>query len=488
MNPKIQLSPQLIRLFRDQQMLLMDGARIQPLLINEGADIIQNYLKDCAQRGNRDDILEKYPDPDLLQAMLDHGILQEQRNGEPHGSCCQNQICQVCKIDKNQKRPGLSLYLLLTQYCNLGCIYCLNGDETYQKQCLPEMEEKVAFQAVDRSLDSLTDDGNLEIVFFGGEPLLNWPLAKKVILFCESQMREKYPRKTWKYHLTTNLTVFPDDLIEWSKRYNVSYLVDVDGPPELHNYTRPSLDGSFDSYAKTAEHIQRLVDVGIQPALRSTVTTNNVEAMLEITQLHRDLGGEASAFVELNPVNSDEIVLSEKMYPTPKAFGENLRKVMESGIWPIDKIFPANEFLQRLKPFHQMRIACGAPYGNTPTVDVNGDVYACIYLVGLQKFFIGNVFDSRYPDENVLNEIMRRIDVHNLEQCSTCAYRYLCAGGCPVGHLTVEGNPKATPESLQYVKTMTCVKSKTVVQHLLWEIAEGVKNLESIQESVVSVC
>ena len=67
----------------------------------------------------------------------------------------------------------------------------------------------MAFKAVERGFDLLSSDGTLDIVFFGGEPLLNWSLAKKIIIFSESLIRNKFPGKQCKYHLTTNLSHIP---------------------------------------------------------------------------------------------------------------------------------------------------------------------------------------------------------------------------------------------------------------------------------------
>jgi uncharacterized protein len=109
------------------------------------------------------------------------------------------------------------------------------------------MNERVAVQAVQRHLDLLAPDGTLEIVFFGGEPLLNWPLAKKIIQICESKFKQSHGDRNWKYHFTTNLTILPKDLIDWAQRHQISFLVNIDGPEQIHNRTRPALNHRFNS-------------------------------------------------------------------------------------------------------------------------------------------------------------------------------------------------------------------------------------------------
>ena len=75
-------------------------------------------------------------------------------------------------------------------------------------------------------------------MFFGGEPLSNWPLVKEIILHTED-LKKKHEGKLVKYHVTANLSLLPADLIEWAKKYNVTFLCDVDGPPEIHDRCRP---------------------------------------------------------------------------------------------------------------------------------------------------------------------------------------------------------------------------------------------------------
>jgi uncharacterized protein len=450
----------------------MDGRTILPLLVQQGKDIVLEYLNYCIEYKSKNEILYNFPDHLLFDALLNHGILQQQSFGQIAKDLnCFNSNCDFKLM--NNKKDKLTIYILLTQYCNLKCIYCLNGDETYRKNKLLMMDDYVAFKAVERGFDLLSSDGTLEIVFFGGEPLLNWSLAKKIIIFSESLILNKFPGKQCKYHLTTNLTIFPDDLLDYVSNYDISFLIDIDGPEELHNFTRPAINKEINSFHKTTNNIKRLVDHGIKPQLRATVTSNNVNYLLEITKLHKDLGGISSAFVPLNPVNSDEIILPNEMYPNIIDFSNNLREVLESDIWDIDEKYPLNDYMARIQKRERINIACGAPYGNTLTIDVNGNVYPCIYLVGIERYFAGNVFDKNFPDGEVFETMMNYLDVRKNDNCRGCSYRFLCAGGCPVGRLTVENNPNVSAEALAYSKGIKCAMSKTIIDHILWSLADN---------------
>ena len=117
-------------------------------------------------------------------------------------------------------------------------------------------------------------------------------------------------------------------------------------------------------------------------------------------------------------------------------------------------------------------MGCGAPYGNTPVVDINGNVYPCIYLVGIKRFYMGNILEGSYPDNHILDWMMDFLHVDNTEECKRCAWRYICGGGCPVGKLTVFENPLATPNTLKYCNSIRCDYTKTIIELLLWDLAK----------------
>lgn len=475
MNDGIRLSKELIQLERQGRLLLLDGGTIRPLLVAEGADKVKALLEICSRGGSRESILGQFNDPLLLDALLQHGVLKDDSAAPsvPTAAADDHDACVA-----NSK--GKSVYLLLTQYCNLRCVYCLNGDASYAKKSRLKMPEPVAFKALEANIAGVAPGGKMEVVFFGGEPLLNWSLAKRIITYCESTLKPVYPDREIKYHLTTNLTLFPSDLIEWAQRYGITFLVDIDGPPEIHNRMRPSR--GFDSFARTAAHIKRLAAAGLNPCLRATVTSANVSHIPEVSALHKELGGGASAFVPLTPVNSDELILPASLYPDPDIYAQQLGKLLESGLWDDQDLYPLNVYTHRIRPGQRICLACGAPFGSTPTVDAAGDVYACIYLVGIKRFFLGNVSDLDYPRQDVLQGLRETLDVDADRSCAVCAYRYLCGGGCPVAKLTVRDNPSACPLTLAYAGKIACAVSKTVLDHVLWKMAEGVPNSASITE------
>jgi uncharacterized protein len=466
----------------NDELIAVNALVPNPLHIKRGRDFVKMFLGSLKSIKTVDKLLQRFPgEQPLLTLLTEHGITSVDNDAVRSKQLCRNdRKCNTgketifksssCVAHKN-KRMNISLYLLLSQSCNMGCIYCLNGKKTYRKTERLKMTEGVAHRAVERYLEELAPQGKLEIVFFGGEPLLNWPLAKSVILHCENALKAKYPDNQFGYHITTNLTILPDDLIVWVKKYKITFLCDIDGPEHIHDLTRPFLNGNG-SHAISTHNLECLINAGISVALRSTVTSFNVDNMVEISDHHNELGGSSTAYVPVNPITSDEDILPTALLPEPDKFVKGLVDVFRKGQWSPEEMFPMNTYIQRVLGHERMHIGCGAPAGNTPVVDVSGNVYACIYLVGIEKYFVGNINDAIFPLQETFTNMLKVLDIDTIHECKTCVWRYFCGGGCPIGRLTVSGNPHANKEIIRYTHDIACKTTQAMVETLFWQFAD----------------
>ena len=450
------------------ELLLTNTVNRRPLYIKKGATYIKAFLTAVGRLRLRSEILRTHPqDRDLLRVLLDYQIVV------PEGSAAEaGRLRRLECLPPPGGKRTLSLYLLLSHSCNLQCVYCLDGRATYQTDRNLRMSRAVAFRSIDRSLDELAPGGRLEIVFFGGEPLLNWPLAKEIIVHCEEALRERHRGKTRQYHFTSNLSQLPPDLIEWARKYEISFLCDVDGPAEIHDRSRRFRSGGG-TYAAIARNIGRLRAAGLKVDLRATVTALNQDCLPEVSALHRALGGASSALCAVNPVNSDESILPEDLLPAPEQLIAGVTAVHRSGLWEPANFYPVNLHASRLAPGSLAVVGCGAPFGNVPVVTANGDVYACIYLVGIPRFLLGNILEPDYPRRPVLEAMYASLHVDHRDDCRACPRRYLCGGGCPVGRLSVSGNARASPAVKAYCEKIACDFTRGVLDLLLWERADA---------------
>ena len=469
MEEKFKAADEIVTLKRDSEKIIFNAKEINPIYFPRGGDEVLEIIEKIKKHGSFSKLPEDFCPPELFDFFLYHSLVVPVRTEE----VTDRRGCMECSSRKGISRQK-SIYLLLCQSCNQSCIYCFNGAKTYQKKDSLMMSEKVAFGAVESALSAISEGGRLEVVFFGGEPLMNWPLAKKVIRFCEEDLKIRNSKKELAYHITTNLTIFPDDLIEIGEKYNITFLVDVDGPPDIHNKTRPFVNGG-ETFDITAKNIRKLNDAGLKVALRATVTSHNVERMIDIAKTHKELGGTGSAFVAINPVDSDYELLSLELCPSLEKFSRGLREVFHSNLWSVENLYPFNEYLGRLKPHYKNRWGCGAPLGNTPVITVDGGMYSCIYLVGNKRYEVGHVEKGDFPREEVLEDMLNIVDIDRRSHCSECGFRYLCGGGCPVGVFSIAANPHASQEIKNYAHNLSCTVSKTVLRELFWSMAGEIK-------------
>jgi len=472
-----QTAEEIVCLDQNSEIIIFNAENVNPAYFPKGGDRVLSIINALKDRMSfTPESIAAICPPEIFNFLAEHSIIiDKDRSPQDRASQCTSCEC-------GHKAQSRSMYLLLSHSCNQKCIYCLNGRDTYKSGHGIMMSWEVAYKSVKKVFDSISDDGNLEIVFFGGEPLLNWELAKKVVHFCEDILKPSSPGKKVHYHLTTNLTIFPDDLVEYSLKYHITFLVNIDGPAEIHNKTRPFKNGrgSFDISVK---NITKLNNAGLSVALRATVTKYNQNHMIDVAEIHKAIGGSACAFVPLNAIDSDEENLPLELCPDPEIFSEGLRAVYNSGIWRLEQLYPFNEYAGRLKPNYRNIWACGAPHGNTPVITADGGIFSCIYLVGIERYKIGHIDNIDFPVTSVVKDMLDITNIHNSESCAGCGFRYLCGGGCPVGRFTIAGNPHVPEEIKLYTEKISCAVSKTVLQILLWEVATEKNKLYLDQKS-----
>jgi uncharacterized protein len=188
-STRLKVTENLLALERGgDELMLTDYVNLRPLYARKGRSYIKRFLKAIPELKSYGNITKVFPEEaDLLDTLLHHGIVvphefkrSRMQQYSPEGP------------DLHDKK-NMSLYLLISQSCNMGCLYCLNGRNTYETDRTLKMDREVAFKSVERCLSEVAPGGRREIVFFGGEPMLNWPLAKETITHCEDSLKEKHP-------------------------------------------------------------------------------------------------------------------------------------------------------------------------------------------------------------------------------------------------------------------------------------------------------
>jgi uncharacterized protein len=435
----------LVQLERPGTLILMNGRYPRPLVFRRGIEVVKAAL------GHPDEIR----DATLRELLLRFRILVTEEEAIP----------QTHQRFEPEGKRDLGLYLLVTQQCNLGCVYCLGRNESYLNNS--RMSEQTAKLAIEKAAQSMAPKGRLQVIYFGGEPLLNWNVVRECIRYVDEELRGKYDVE-FKNHITTNLTVLPPDFLDVAAACGVSVLVDIDGTRDVHNRCRPFRSGR-PSYDRIVRNVELLKARNIYFELRTTVISDNVEELRAIQEHHHGLKPEACAFPTLIPVDSEGHALDPKLYPDPRAFARELSGAIGDKRFDLSRVCPSNVIATRMLRGEFVVYGCGMILGNTGVVDHDGTVYPCIYFVGQEDFRLGNIAD---PGNALSQEGYRRffetqaprLHVDNVAECRNCPIRYLCGAGCSIRLLSLRGDDEWTNCARKYFLDISCAASWASVE------------------------
>ena len=339
-----------------------------------------------------------------------------------------------------QKTAGVvkALCLHVAHTCNLNCSYCFASQGKYHGD-----RAVMSFEVGKRALDFLIENSgtrhNLEVDFFGGEPLMNFDVVKKLVAYARSIEAEH--GKNFRFTLTTNGVLIDQDVIDFCNAEMSNVVLSLDGRKEVHDRYRVDYAGNG-SWERIVPKFQQLVEArgGKNYYMRGTFTHQNPDFLADIQQM-LDLG-----FTEL----SMEPVVCAPNDPA-ELTAEDRRIVMEQ----YEKL--ASLMLKREKegkPFtfyHYMidltdgpciykRISgCGS---GTEYMAVTpwGDLYPCHQFVGEEKYKLGNVFDG--VDNKEAQEEFASCNVYAREECRDCWASLYCSGGCAANAFHSTGSVK----------------------------------------------
>jgi len=318
--------------------------------------------------------------------------------------------------------PIKSISLNVAQICNMRCIYCYGSDGEYGEKGL--VKEATAFQAIDWLIKKSLDAKDISIIFFGGEPLLNFRLIKKVVNY--AKRKAKNVNKTVHFSITTNGTLFNDRINKFLNKNKFSVTISFDGDAKIQNKNRPLKNG-IDSYEYTKPLIENFLKSRKGNATGRATITRYFEDLSTIRKTLVEIGFKRYS---LTPVSGS---VDSDYYLCP----DNERKILIDLQTQADEITDLIKnresiksklllsYLKILRTREKKQYSCGAGKG-LGAISINGDVYPCHRFVGIDSFKMGNVNGN-----NLLNREKFLLDnVFDRKQCNTCWARYFCGGGC----------------------------------------------------------
>lgn len=347
-----------------------------------------------------------------------------------------NSYAQQAVDFKNRNHIIKALCLHVAHTCNLNCSYCFASQGKYQGD-RALMSFEVGKRAIDFLIENSGTRKNLEVDFFGGEPLMNWEVVKQIVAYARSI--EKEHNKNFRFTLTTNGMLIDDEVIDFANKEMHNVVLSLDGRKEIHDRLRVDYkgNGSYDTIVpKFKRFVEKRGDKGYY--MRGTFTHNNVDFTNDIFHM-ADLG-----FTELS---MEPVVCSpDEPHALTK---EDLPKLFEQ------YEILAKEMLKRKKegrPFtfyHYMidlehgpciykRVAgCGS---GTEYMAVTpwGELFPCHQFVGDPKYSLGDIWNGVKNTE--IQDKFRKCNVFARRQCDDCWARLYCSGGCAANSYHATGD------------------------------------------------
>ena len=327
-----------------------------------------------------------------------------------------------------QKTAGVvkALCLHVAHTCNLNCSYCFASQGKYHgDRALMSLE--VGKRALDFLIENSGSRHNLEVDFFGGEPLMNWDMIKELVAY--ARRREKETDKHFRFTLTTNGVLVDEDVIAFSNREMSNVVLSLDGRKEIHDAYRVDYHGNG-SWETIVPKFQQFVEArgGKNYYMRGTFTHANPDFLKDIQQM-LDLGFTELSMEPVVCAPEDPSALTAEDLPIVLDQYEKLAELMLER-HKAGNPFTFYHYMIDLKggPCIYKRVSgCGS---GTEYMAVTpwGDLYPCHQFVGEEAFKLGDIW------QGVTNTATQcefaACNVYARPDCADCWAKLYCSGGC----------------------------------------------------------
>lgn len=371
--------------------------------------------------GLMDALNDTYSEQELRDALED--VAELTKNGRLF---VKDEYENLIEDVKKRKTVVKAMCLHIAHDCNLACKYCFAEEGEYHgRRAL--MTYDVGKKALDFLIANSGNRRNLEVDFFGGEPLMNWQVVKELVAYGREQ--EKIHDKHFRFTITTNGVLLDDEIQEFVNREMDNVVLSLDGRQEVNDRMRPFRNGKG-SYELIVPKFQKLAESRGQEKyyVRGTFTRENLDFSNDILHF-ADLGFKQMSIEPVVGDESDPYAIREEDLPTIMEEYDKLAKIMIERE-KLGKGFHFFHFMIDLEggPCVAKRLSgCGS---GTEYLAVTpwGDIYPCHQFVGQEEFLMGNV-DSGIVKPEIADEF-RNCNVYTKEKCKNCFAKFYCSGGC----------------------------------------------------------
>ena len=393
-------------------------------------DVLEKVNRGIGDEEIKNSLNEQYGSAEVAEALAECEELKKQ------GMLFTEDIYRGA-IQEFQKRETVvkALCLHIAHDCNLACRYCFAEEGEYHgRRALMSFE--VGKKALDFLIRNSGNRKNLEVDFFGGEPLMNWQVVKDLVAYGRSQ--EKIHNKQFRFTLTTNGVLLNDEVMEFANQEMGNVVLSIDGRQKVHDFMRPFRSGAG-SYDLIVPKFQKFADSRNQEKyyVRGTFTRHNLDFANDVIHL-ADLGFKQ---ISMEPV----VAAPEEDYAIRE---EDIPVICEQYDILAQEIIKREREGRGFQFFHFMIDLTGGPCvykrlsgcgSGTEYLAVTpwGDLYPCHQFVGEEAFLLGNV-DEGIVRNDICSEF-KNCNVYAKEKCQNCFSRFYCSGGCAANSYNFTG-------------------------------------------------
>ncbi|MCF6465917.1 thioether cross-link-forming SCIFF peptide maturase [Clostridium sp. Cult2] len=395
--------------------------------INSGAVHLVDYMVynilDYYEKNTLDEIIEilkeKYDEEAISEAYKEIQILEEEGmlySEEPN----------IMNIKYNEDNVIKALCLHVAHDCNLRCNYCFASQGDF-KGDRSLMNLNVGKRALEFLIENSGNRRNLEVDFFGGEPLMNFDLVKELVYY--GRQLEKDNNKHFRFTITTNGVLLDEDKIDFINEHMDNVVLSLDGRKEINDNMRQTVSGkgSYDIILpKFKNMVNKRGDKDYY--IRGTFTSYNLDFSKDALDFYNNGFKKISIEPVVTTPDMDYALGEEHIETVLKEYEEFSKEYIE--IKKKDKDFLFFHFMIDLNQgpcLVKRAVGCGAG-SEYMAVTPDGDLYPCHQFVGDERFKLGDVFNG--VKNMGLRKEFRRANVFNKEECSHCWARFYCSGGC----------------------------------------------------------
>lgn len=377
-----------------------------------------------------DELSSKYSAAEIKESYLE--ICELVKNGQLFTDDCYEEFAK----NWNKKSVVKALCLHIAHDCNLRCKYCFAGTGEYHGK-RGMMSAETGKKAIDFVIANSGSRKNIEIDYFGGEPLMNFEVVKEITDYAKKQGSKH--GKTFRFTITTNGILLDEDKKKYINENMSNIVLSLDGRKEVNDRMRPRVDGSgtYDTI------LPKFLDMAKSRNqdnyyIRGTFTSFNKDFSKDVLHF-ADLGFKQTSVEPVVAPDDEEYAIKKSDIPQ---ICEEYEKLAEEYIkrWKGGNWFNFFHFMIDLDqgPCAIKRLSgCGAGHEYL-AVAANGDLYPCHQFVGNKDFLMGNVSDGKFDKQ--ISKHFENSNIYTKDKCRSCFAKFYCSGGCSANAFNFNGD------------------------------------------------